>query len=79
MRIQPPRTRKRKFTTEEFREYLFNHVVVGGEKPIPFLDYLNFLIEKEGDLKKGIEAILTMLPAPYYYFAGHILTNEYLR
>lgn len=79
MRVQPPKTRKRKFTLEEFREYLFNHVVVGGDKPIPLLDFLDHLIDKCGSTEKGIEALLTMLPAPYHFLAGQILTDECMR
>lgn len=67
MRIQPPKTDKKEFTKEEFKKYMFDHVVVGADKPIPVLDFFNETAKGFPSKKEALESFLTMWPYQYQF------------
>lgn len=76
MRIIPPKTKKKLFNRQEFKTFLFDHQVVGTDKPIPFRDFLESCLKDYGQ-EQGLHTFLTMLPHNYHYMAEDIIREEY--
>jgi len=79
MRLIPPKNTKSDhlYSKKEFQQYLFNHKVVGNGESITFLDFLNKCLKRHKTDDDAVNAIISMLPLDYQYFASDVL-YEYL-
>lgn len=64
MRIQPPKTRNKYFTYDEFKDYALNHKVVGDGESYSVIELWKDMLTHHSK-EEAIEKFITLWPLEY--------------